>query len=72
MQIGMCVDSKKLEKFFVFCMCHAWQRDSRVQPLLLLMTKSNLFSKKLQSKQAEDGIRYWKSEVQRGIIICLQ
>lgn len=72
MQTGTCIDSKKLEKFFVFHMCHAWPRDSRVQSLLLLMTKSNLFSKKLQSKQAEDDIRCWKSEVQRGIIICLQ
>lgn len=71
MQIGTCVHSKKLQKFFVFHMCCAWQRESRVQPLLLLITKPNLFFRELQSKQVEDVIRFWKSEVQRGIIICL-
>lgn len=40
--------------------------------MLLLITKPNLFFRELHSKQVEDVIRFRKSEVQHGIIICLQ
>lgn len=72
MQTGSVWIQRSLRSSFVFHMCRAEQRGNRVQPLLLLVTQSNLFSKRHQSKQAEFGIRYWKSEVQHGIIICLQ